>query len=59
PVDKALPVTLQQAVYDHGAMVRVSGPNLILSPPLIISEGEVDQVLQAIDAGLTAVRHAV
>jgi adenosylmethionine-8-amino-7-oxononanoate aminotransferase len=32
-------------------MVRVSGPNVILSPALIISEQEVDIVLAALDKG--------
>ncbi len=56
PVDKALPMQLQQAIYDNGVMVRVSGPNLILSPPLIISEEEASQVLSAIDAGFAALQ---
>ena len=45
PVDKALPVRLQEAVYDNGVMVRVSGPNLILSPPLILTEDDTSQIL--------------
>lgn len=54
PVDKALPVRLQDAIYEAGTMVRVSGPNLILSPPLIITEDEVDQVLAALDHGFAS-----
>ncbi len=57
PVDKATPVKLQEAVYRNGVLVRVSGPNIILSPPLIISQSEVEQVLAALDAGLAAVRN--
>ena len=33
PIDKATPVKLQIAAYESGAMIRVSGPNVILSPP--------------------------
>ena len=33
PIDKATPVKLQKAAYESGAMIRVSGPNVILSPP--------------------------
>ena len=32
-IDKATPVKLQKAAYESGAMIRVSGPNVILSPP--------------------------
>ena len=51
PVDKAVPLVLQETAYQDGAMVRVSGPNVILSPALIISEGEVDTILSALDKG--------
>jgi adenosylmethionine-8-amino-7-oxononanoate aminotransferase len=51
PIDKSVPLVLQKAVYESGAMVRVSGPNVILSPALIISEQEVDIVLAALDKG--------
>ena len=54
PVDKALPVKLQEAVYRHGVMVRVSGPNLILSPPLIITEDDASQILTALDSGFAS-----
>jgi len=37
-----LPARVAQAAYRRGLMVRVSGPNLILSPPLVISESELD-----------------
>ena len=50
-VDKSVPLTLQEATYQHGAMVRVSGPNVILSPALIISETEIEAVLTALDKG--------
>ena len=51
PVDKAVPLVLQETAYQNGAMVRVSGPNVILSPALIISESEVDTILSALDKG--------
>ena len=38
--------------YEAGVMVRVSGPNVILSPPLIISASDVDAIVSALDAGL-------
>ena len=51
PVAKAVPLVLQETTYQNGAMVRVSGPNVILSPALIISEAEVETVLAALDKG--------
>lgn len=56
PIDKATPVKMQAETYQHGAMVRVSGPNVILSPSLIISEDEVNTVLAAMDAGFRAIQ---
>ncbi|APE43880.1 aspartate aminotransferase family protein [Sulfitobacter alexandrii] len=54
-VDKKLLATLHQVTYENGAMVRISGSNIILSPPLVVSEGHVDTILDALDAGLSAV----
>ena len=54
PVDKSIPLKLQETVYNNGVMVRVSGPNLIMSPPLIISENEISHVLDALDIGFAA-----
>jgi len=54
PVDKALPVQLQEAVHNNGVMVRVSGPNLILSPPLILTEDDASQILSALDTGFAS-----
>lgn len=55
PADKAVASQIQDVIYNHGVMVRVSGPNLILSPPLIVTEQDVIDILAAIDAGLSAV----
>jgi adenosylmethionine-8-amino-7-oxononanoate aminotransferase len=49
--DKAMPAKVQEVAYAHGAMVRVSGPNIIMSPPLILTETDVDRILHALDAG--------
>jgi adenosylmethionine-8-amino-7-oxononanoate aminotransferase len=55
PIDGTSAGTVQEVAYQNGAMVRVSGPNLILSPPLIISEAETAKILSALDAGFAAV----
>jgi putrescine---pyruvate transaminase len=53
-IDKAVINRVQQATYRAGAMVRVSGPNIILSPPLVLSVADVDVILDALEAGLAA-----
>ncbi|MFK7993382.1 MAG: aspartate aminotransferase family protein [Granulosicoccus sp.] len=54
PLDKQIASRIQETIYQHGVMVRISGPNMILSPPLIITEQDVANILSAIDTGLTA-----
>ena len=51
PIDKATPVKLQKAAYESGAMIRVSGPNVILSPPLVLTTEDVDTILAALRTG--------
>ncbi|WP_077963350.1 aspartate aminotransferase family protein [Ensifer adhaerens] len=47
---------VQDVTYDAGVMVRTSGANIILSPPLVITANDVARILTALDAGLTAAR---
>ena len=56
PIDATLAATIQDATYEAGAMVRISGPNILLSPPLIITEAETNTILTALDAGFAAAR---
>ncbi len=51
---KPMPGQVQANAYKAGAMIRVSGPNIILSPPLVLSEADANVILQALDAGLAA-----
>lgn len=51
---KAQPGQVQAKAYQAGAMVRVSGPNIILSPPLVITEADAETILSALDAGFAA-----
>ncbi|OIQ38167.1 MAG: aspartate aminotransferase family protein [Roseobacter sp. MedPE-SW] len=53
--DKKTTATLQEITYQNGAMVRISGPNIILSPPLILTSQDVQGILSALDAGFAAV----
>ncbi len=54
PVDGTVASTVQEVAYRNGAMVRVSGPHLILSPPLVLTENDADIILTALDAGFAA-----
>ena len=42
---------LHQSTYEAGAMVRLGLNNILMSPPLVISEAEIDQILDALDYG--------
>ncbi|GIX15084.1 MAG: aspartate aminotransferase family protein [Paracoccaceae bacterium] len=55
PPPKGVTVTIQEEAWRAGAMVRVSGPNIILSPPLVVTEADVDTILGALEAGFSAV----
>ncbi len=52
PIDKGVIGRVQEVAYQAGAMVRVSGPNIIMSPPLVLSAQDVQVILAALDAGL-------
>lgn len=54
PINKATIGKVHRAAYDNGAMIRVSGNNIILSPPLVLSEAHVETILTALDRGLAA-----
>ncbi|MBM1816741.1 aminotransferase class III-fold pyridoxal phosphate-dependent enzyme [Pseudosulfitobacter pseudonitzschiae] len=54
PIDAASAMKVQEVAYQSGAMVRVSGPNLILSPPLVLTEADATAILDALDAGFAA-----
>ncbi|MCF6233008.1 MAG: aminotransferase class III-fold pyridoxal phosphate-dependent enzyme [Rhodobacteraceae bacterium] len=54
PVDKRTAAAIQQHTYHAGAMIRISGPNIILSPPLVLTAVDVDSILEALDVGLAA-----
>ena len=45
-------------INNDGDRVRVSGPSLTLSSPLIVIEQEISDILTAIDAGLSSVKPA-
>ena len=54
PIDKATIGAVHRVTYESGAMVRVSGNNIILSPPLVLTEADVTTILTALNAGFAA-----
>ncbi len=58
PINPDVATMVQDVAYQNGAMVRASGPNLILSPPLILTKDDATTILSALDAGLTAASQA-
>jgi adenosylmethionine-8-amino-7-oxononanoate aminotransferase len=54
PIDKKTIGKVHRATYEAGVMVRVSGNNIILSPPLVVSEADVEKILSALEAGFAS-----
>lgn len=54
PIDGPTAGRVQEAAYEAGAMIRVSGANIILSPPLVLSEQDASILLSALDAGFAS-----
>lgn len=55
PRSSDIPARVARAAYRRGAMVRISGPNMILSPPLVISREEVDHLVDILEASFAEV----
>ena len=54
PMDPDTMKLIHKVAYEAGAMVRVGGNNILMSPPLIITEAEIDQIINALDVGFAA-----
>jgi adenosylmethionine-8-amino-7-oxononanoate aminotransferase len=50
-----VPARVAREAYRRGLMVRISGPNMILSPPLVITREEVDFLVDTLEASFAAV----
>ncbi len=55
PLGKDQMDRIHDAILKAGVMVRVSGSNIILSPPLVISSSEAEAILAAVDEGLSTI----
>ena len=55
PMSKTLMNSIFETTYQEGVMVRVSGNNIIMSPPLVIDSDHVAKIISALDRGLQAI----
>jgi len=55
PRTSEIPALVARAAYRRGLMVRVSGPNLILSPPLVITPAELEYLCDTLEAAFDEV----
>ncbi|MDJ0824942.1 MAG: aminotransferase class III-fold pyridoxal phosphate-dependent enzyme [Rhodobacter sp.] len=55
PIDKDTIARVHEVTYQNGAMVRMSGANILMSPPLVLTAEDVQIVLTALEAGFSAV----
>ena len=54
PASPAMMDVVQQRARNEGVMIRVSGPNLIMSPPLILESADAAKIVEALSAGCEA-----
>ncbi|MNV04843.1 Adenosylmethionine-8-amino-7-oxononanoate aminotransferase [compost metagenome] len=59
PRSSDIPTRVAREAYRRGLMVRISGPNLILSPPLVISPEEIGHLCSVLEAAFAAVEAAL
>lgn len=52
--DKGSMARIAEAAYAAGTMVRISGANIILSPPLVITAQDVATIVSALDTALAS-----
>jgi adenosylmethionine-8-amino-7-oxononanoate aminotransferase len=56
PRSSEIPARVAREAYRRGLMVRISGPNMILSPPLVIDRAEVDLMVDVLMQSFQAVQ---
>ena len=53
PAGKETTQIISDTAYEEGVMIRISGNNIILSPPLVITAEHVQHIVRALDKGLS------
>lgn len=54
PAAKDVVAKVYDTAYEAGVIVRTSGTNVIISPPLVITAADVQRIISALDAGFAA-----
>ena len=54
PAHKDVVARVHEVAYENGAMVRMSGQNILMSPPLVLTSQDVQVILGALEAGFSA-----
>lgn len=55
PADAKTMARIADGAREAGVMIRVSGSNINISPPLIVEKSHIDQIVEALDAGLSRI----
>lgn len=55
PVSPDVGLKVQQLAYENGAMLRASGANIIISPPLVLPADDAETVIRAIDKAVSSI----
>lgn len=55
PRGSDIPQRVARAVYHRGVMTRISGANMIISPPLVVTRAEIDFFVDALEAAFADV----
>ena len=55
PMDAETMGRINAAIFDSGTMVRMLGNTIAMSPPLVITEAEVNTILSSLDTALASV----
>ncbi|MCP3972443.1 MAG: aminotransferase class III-fold pyridoxal phosphate-dependent enzyme [Rhodobacteraceae bacterium] len=55
PIGKDVITRVHDTAYRAGAMVRTSGHNILISPPLVLTAQDAQTILAALEAGFSAV----
>src|SRR5262249_1049283 len=53
PIDDKLLERIVQSTFDAGVFVRAGGGALGLTPPLIVNDAQIEQIIDAVDTGLS------
>lgn len=54
PADKKVMAQVAEHAYQAGVIFRISGNNIILSPPLVLTAAEVDTIIAALDGAFAS-----